>query len=329
MNNSKKISIKDIAKEAGVSVTTASFYINGKAKQYKLAEKTCEKIEAVIRKYNYVPNIHARAIQSNRTFLLGLIVPGSVNRSFWIDIISGIEEIVSKHKYHLILSISHFNKDEELEAFRFMQSKGVDGYIFCPVFNGSNHNQKYITSLCEEKPVVSITFPYEGLASIYNDNRLGGQLVAEYLYKKGHRKLAYIGHIEEKYDFRGKAFVEYNRKHGIETGTYSDTENFLKDIDKYTAVFCYSDYFVLDLYSKAMAQNFSIPEDISVIGYDNMDFLDSLSPKTNSVNQAKKELGAAAGEFLMDILVNNVKYTPKVKKFTPEIIERKSVLDIT
>jgi len=58
-----------------------------------------------------------------------------------------------------------------------------------------------------------------------------------------------------------------------------------------------------------------------------MDFLDSLSPQTTSVNQAKKELGRAAGEFLIDILVNNVKYTPKSRKFTPEIIERQSVSD--
>ena len=326
MKNPKKISIKDIAKEAGVSVTTASFYLNGKAKQYKIAEKTCQKIKAVVRKHNYVPSIHARAMQTNRTFLLGLIVPGSVNRSFWIDIISGIEEVVSKHKYHLILSISHFDKDEELEAFKFMQSKGVDGYIFCPVFNGSDHNRKYITSLCKEKPIVSITFPYEGLASIYNDNRLGGQLVAEYLQKKGHRKVAYIGHFEEKFDFRGRAFVEYNSKHSIETGIYSNTDDFIEDIDKYTAVFCYSDYFVLDLYSKILAKNLSIPEDISVVGYDNMDFLNSLSPATTSVNQAKKELGRAAGEFLIDILVNNAKYAPKSQKFTPEIIERQSVL---
>ena len=328
MNKPKKISIKDIAREAGVSVTTASFYLNGKAEKYKIAKKTCEKIEAVVRKYNYSPNIHARAIQTNRTFLLGLIVPGSVNRSFWIDIISGIEEVISKHKYHLLLSISHFNQEEELEAFKFMRSKGVDGYIFCPVFNGSNYNYEYITSLAKEKPVVSITFPYDGLTSIYNDNSLGGKRVAEYLYEKGHRKVAYIGHLDKGFDFRGKAFVEYNRKHGIETGVYSDTDSFFKDIKKYTAVFCYSDYFVLDLYGKALANNISIPENISIVGYDNMSFIESLHPKPTSVHQSKKKLGNAAGEFLMDILVNKAAYKSKIIKFEPEVIERESVLCI-
>ena len=328
MSKNKKISIKDIAQEAGVSVTTASFYLNGKAKKYKIAEKTCQKIDAVVRKYNYVPNIHARAIQSNRTYLLGVIVPGNVNRSFWIDIIGGIEEVVSKHRYHMVLSVSHFNQSEELDAFKFMQSKGVDGYIFCPVFNGPDHNHEYITSLCREKPVVSITFPYAGVASVYNDNSLGGQLVAEYLHNKGHRKLAYVGHVKEKFDFRGRAFVEYNRKQGIETGTYSSVDEFLKNAGKYTAVFCYSDYFVLDLYGKAAAANLSIPGDLSVIGYDNMEFLESLFPKTTSVNQSKKVLGNAAGRFLMDILVDDLKYDPATIKFTPEVIERDSVLDI-
>ena len=70
----KRAKLSDIAREAGVSLTAASFYINGKAKQYKLSPATCERLEAAVRKYDYVPNLFARAMQQNRTFLIGLLV---------------------------------------------------------------------------------------------------------------------------------------------------------------------------------------------------------------------------------------------------------------
>jgi DNA-binding LacI/PurR family transcriptional regulator len=77
-----------------------------------------------------------------------------------------------------------------------------------------------------------------------------------------------------------------------------------------------------------MANNISIPEDISIIGYDNMNFIESLYPKPTSVHQSKKKLGNAAGEFLMDILVNKAAYKNKNIKFEPKIVERQSVLKI-
>ena len=87
----KRAKLSDIAREAGVSLTAASFYINGKAKQYKLSPATCERLEAAVRKYDYVPNLFARAMQQNRTFLIGLLVRDRINSSFWSDIIAGIE----------------------------------------------------------------------------------------------------------------------------------------------------------------------------------------------------------------------------------------------
>jgi LacI family transcriptional regulator len=330
MNKTSKIKLEDIAREAGVSVTTASFYINGKAKKYKLSAKTCEKIEKVIEKYNYVPNIHARAMQTNKTFLIGVIVPGSVNRSFWIDIIAGIEEVVSKYKYHLILSISHFNQEEELEAFKFMHSKGVDGYIFCPVLNGHGapKTKKYLDNLKKEKPVACITFPYDGLASIYNDNKQGGQKVAEYLFSKGHRKVAYIGHLDKSFDLRGRAFIDFFKSKGCSPDSFTDSTEFMANAKKYTAVFCYSDYFLLDIYSKAAASGLSIPDELSVIGYDNLDFLDSMIPRPATVNQQKQEIGRAAGKFMMKVLEQREAYSSEHIKFIPEIVEGGSIKEL-
>lgn len=102
-----RIKLADIAREAGVSVTTVSFYINGKARQYKLSRQTCERIQAAIDRNDFVPNIFARALQCNRTYLIGLLVRGRINTSFWSDIVAGLEEKLAPAGFHLVLSSAH------------------------------------------------------------------------------------------------------------------------------------------------------------------------------------------------------------------------------
>ena len=121
----KRAKLSDIAREAGVSLTAASFYINGKAKQYKLSPATCERLEAAVRKYDYVPNLFARAMQQNRTFLIGLLVRDRINSSFWSDIIAGIENGIAASGCHLVLAGSHVDAAGELDAIRQMRAKDV------------------------------------------------------------------------------------------------------------------------------------------------------------------------------------------------------------
>ncbi len=203
----KKLTLKDIAELSGVSLTTASMYINGKAEKYKLAKATCERIEQIIQKYNFQPNVHARAIAGKKTFLIGIIISGTLNRSFWIDILAGIEATVAAAGSHIILSVVHncTSSDDMLATFKFMVGKGVDGIIFASLRSDKNVFA-YLEELYRQKPLVSLTVPTAGIPSVYNDNATGGKHAAEYLYNAGHRSIAYIG-IHEHPDRRNIAFL--------------------------------------------------------------------------------------------------------------------------
>jgi len=318
--------ISDIAKEAGVSNSTVSFYINGHSKKYKISEKTCQKIEEVIRKHNFVPNIFARAMQTRQTFLIGLIIPGDVNHSYWIDIISGAEEALFPHKYHLLLSVSHFSQEDELETVKFMHSKGVDGYLYAPLVSnkGTTPAEEFLRNQRELKPVICLGREHSKFPSVYNDERAGGKAAATRFLEHGHRRAAYIGHYQEKYDLRGKAFCDYFRKHGGEVLVFEHAEQALQCSRDFTCAFCFSDYFLLDLYVKAGRMGLRIPDDLSVIGYDNMSFLEFLEPQPVSLITTKKEIGKFAGNMMMQMLSEPTREFTS-RKFIPKLSEGASI----
>lgn len=326
-----RITLQDIATEAGVSMTAASMYLNGKAKKYKIADATCKRIEEAIKKNNFVPNVLARAIASKKTLMIGVITDG-IENSFWANILEGIEEVIVKNNYHMLLSTSKYNYASKEEMFTFMNSKGVDGFIFSPVVRREEKTPdwKFVYKIAEKKPVISLTIPFKGLPSVYNDNVEGGRLAAQYLMNKGHRKIAYIGFPNSVYQ-RYEGFRKELCRNGIEAPVYRTVDDFIREAKIHTAVFCSSDFVLLELYGKAAENGIKIPDDLSVIGYDNMDFLKFLSPRPASVHQYKKELGISAAELLMEVLKK--KYSPEnppiEKVFSPFLPEGQSVKNLT
>jgi LacI family transcriptional regulator, galactose operon repressor len=324
-----KITLQDIAKEANVSLTAASLHLNGQARKHRISQATCEKIEEVIKKHNYNPNIHARAIASKKTYLIGVILPGGVDGSFWMDIISGIEEVIAKEQYHMLLSVSHYDVGKELEAFEFMKNKGVDGFIFAPVIeDNDNSNADYARKLSKEKPIVTIAFPVEGIPGVYTDGIEGGRIAAKKFCEAGHRKVAYLGVRNRKYDLRGMAFLEAMKNYGIKVADYLNIDNLLDNHEKFTGVFCFSDSRAMTMYCEAAKRGLSIPEDLSIIGYDNMFFSELLVPSLTTIHQNKKELGIVAAKKLMRLSHGEKLAEMSSEIFPPKLVEGGSVLNI-
>lgn len=321
----RNITIADIAREAGVSKTTASFYINGKARTYNLAESTCLRIEEVIKKHNFSPNIHAKAINSGRTYLIGVVV-GNINQSFWTDIISGIESAIEQHQYHMLLTVSHYNSEREVKLLEFLDKKGVDGYIYSPVVTQPGiSNLDIARQLAEKKPMIAITCPIEGMPSVYNDNYLGGRIAAEYLRGKGHIKVATI--VGHRIYRRLQGFIDYFKDHGLEVALFDSIDAFFNRGKMFTAIFCSSDYILLQIYDKAKSAGMRIPQDLSVVGYDNMDFIKFINPAPATIHQYKSEIGFQAGKLLMEIINGETPASREIK-FVPKLIEGKSVKKI-
>ena len=323
----KKLTLKDIAELSGVSLTTASMYINGKAEKYKIAKTTCERIEKIIQKHKFQPNIHARAIAGKKTFLIGVIISGELNRSFWMDILAGIEATMAPLGYHILLSVVHTksNQAEMLKTFEFAVNKGVDGIIFATLHPDETVTE-YLQELYRQKPLVSITVPTAGIPSIYNDNVAGGQAAAEYLYTAGHRKIAYIG-IHEHPDQRNVAFFNYLAEYGIEVEQFEAAIKFGPRIGEFTAVACFTDYDAMNVYQVAAERGIGIPDQLSVIGFDNMNFTTLMHPPLTTVNQHKEDLGVASAELMMQ-QINDRQQMIEDKVFTSELVIRGSVREL-
>lgn len=297
----KRAKLSDIAREAGVSLTAASFYINGKAKQYKLSPATCERLEAAVRKYDYVPNLFARAMQQNRTFLIGLLVRDRINSSFWSDIIAGIENGIAASGCHLVLAGSHVDAAGELDAIRQMRAKGVDGYVVSPVIGGDGGfpNLSELQELAAFRPVVGLNAELPGIPSVYNDDAVGGRLVAECFRRHGHRRVALLGSGGYFALPRFRAFEAFFAERGIAPLRLSTPAEALERCSEFSAVFCGNDYLAAALCSNAASAGIRIPERFSVIGYDGLDWLKLLSPRPGTVVQHKGELGEAIAAQLL------------------------------
>ena len=322
MTKQRKVTLKDIADRAKVSLTAASMFINGKAKKYHLADATCERIKKAIKELNYVPNLHARAIASKRTLLLGMIISSDIETSFWLNILSGIEEVIARDDYHMILSVSHEDPKKELASIEFMLNKGIDGLLISTL-PGKNDNHDFLRELNKRIPVVTVNQKVEGISGAFNDNHHGGKLAAECLFRHGHKHIAYIGAGNIP---REIAFDEYLSKHNIKYTAFATAKEFLKNYKDFDAAFCFSDYVALELYNLAGAKNISIPQDFSVIGYDNMEFVQFTRPRLSTIEQCKKEIGISAGEIIMEALKSDKasrKITQKV--FKPKLIEAESL----
>lgn len=315
----KRVTLKDIAEAAGVSLTAASMYLNGKAKQYNLADATCERIEKAIREKKFVPNFHARAIAAKRTCLAGVLISTPLESSFWLNIISAMEEVFRRADYHILLSISHGSRERELSSLNFMRMKGVDGIILNPL-----NSAEKILDAANGLPLVTLNRKLEGLPGVWNDNYHGGSLAAEYLLRRGHRRIAYIGGAGTN---RIRAYRDLMKKNRIQPVYFQSVSGFMKEADSFTAVMCFSDYILLEVYQAAAEKKIPIPKRLSVIGYDNMDFIRALRPAPSTVSQYKNELGSSAANMLLDLL--NRKPFRDVSVFHPELIPGKSVKNLS
>lgn len=345
MKNS--VTISKIAQEAGVSKTTVSYFLNNKAREFRISEKTCKKIKNVIKKYNYHPNFFARSISLNKSFLTGLI-SGNPATSFWGEILGGIEDELEERAYHLLLGKSYkstsrektspslgivepdFGKiwEREKKLFDFMNEKNVEGFIFAPYVDFNGIYGDYYLKIAESKPVISILYPLKGISSVYTDNIEGGRIAGEYLYEHGHRKVAYLGFLtrELKAPF-DERYLGFREKFG-KVEHFKSPVSLIENIKDITAVFCFSDRFVVELYRECWMRGIRIPDDISIIGFDDIEFLQYMQPRPTSIHQYKKEIGVYAGQLLMKQIDENNPREITEKKLIPYLVEGESVKKI-
>ncbi|MFV0574131.1 MAG: substrate-binding domain-containing protein [Vibrio sp.] len=330
--------IKDVARIAGVSTTTVSHVIN---KTRFVAEATQEKVMAAVKELNYAPSAVARSLKCNTTSTIGMLVTQSTN-PFFAEVVDGVESYCYRKGYTLILCNTGGRSDKQRDYIRMLAGKRVDGLlVMCSDLD--EELREMLDAHADIPKVVMDWGPETSKADkIIDNSEEGGYLATRYLLDKGHKDIACLtGHFEkvacqERILGCKRALAEEGltlpEEWLIEGNFECDTaviaaDKILAMDKKPTAVFCFNDIMALGLMSRLQEKGMKIPEDISVIGYDNIDISPYFSPPLTTIHQPKRRLGKNAVEILLERIKN--KHHAK-QEFTmyPEICERLSVKDL-
>lgn len=323
----KQLTMKDIAKLAGVSQPTVSRVINGNK---DVNEELAKRVMKVIEDVGFVPNKTARALKQNQSKLIGISVSEMYN-PYFVDLIDHIEAVSRKRGYNIILHNAKHNPLLEWDNMQNFMMRQVDGCIVVPTGTYNLERMQKLTM-----PIVAITQTIDGMDSVAVDHKQAGKMAAQYFLKQGHRTFGYIGTTDdEKYiGYENELYangITFNKEHFIEVESTSDHLSIRRSIEAYLqaneigaceAIFAENDIIALELKRVAEEKLINVPEAISIIGFDDTYFAKLLG--ISSIHQPIEEMVSMA----MEILINRIEgegATEKVNiQLQPSLIERAS-----
>jgi LacI family transcriptional regulator len=341
--------IRDIAKIANVSIATVSYVINNRG---QISDKTKEKVMRAVKELNYQPNNIAKSLKSKKTNTIGIITE-DITVFNAPEIIDGINKYTEEIGYNIILNNLRLSKkmgnnyydtkkyDKEIQrVVKVLLSSQIEGLIYIGLHNRNVENFMKNSDL----PVV-YTYCYSP-ENLYTDVNYNDQLAAyeatEYLIKKGHKKIAVITGMVNSMPCqeRLKGYqmaISYNNliynptyiKVGnweYESG-YKMAKELLLDDDRPTAIFVMNDIMAGGAIDAANEIGIKIPQDLSLIGFDNRDCSFYYVPKLTTMEVPLSEMGIRTAKILIDI-INNKNEEVKSVKLKCNLIERGSVRDI-
>lgn len=319
-----------MAKETGLSIATVSRVINNSA---LVSEKTRQHVLDACERMSYLPNSAARALSTSRSKTIAAIIP-TIEHSVFAKFISGIEQTLDDQGYSLVIAISNADEGAELKAARKLLGMGAEAFIL----TGTNHSAA-LTQTFSRRAVpfvfTSVWEPANLVATIGYDNAKLASEAVQYLAAKGHRRISAIhGPLSESdRTVARKQGAEAAEKHDahlqfIETelsvwGGKAAVHKLLSPSFNCTAVLCFSDVLAMGVYFGLAEIGKSVPEDLSVMGFDNLDWASLTVPALTTINLPATSMGRSAAKEL----VNSLETGSPVRNqhLSAEIVERASV----
>jgi len=334
----KKSTIYDVAKIAGVSPSTVSRVMNTPE---IVAEDTRQKVINAVKGLSYIPNMMAASMPRRRTNYIGLIIPDITN-IFFSNLVRGVQDICEKHGYSVLVVNSDDSQEKEGRYLKLLYSRRVDGVILTVAGYREEEFPEEELSLLKKMNIVLIDREINGMTTpiVKVNNFAGAYSAVKYLLTMGHRKIMYLAGIEgtktnqerEKGYLAALKEVHINWKKELVADFRLDTA-YQKIIHHWpqlknlvelpTAIFAANDLMAIGAL-KAFAQlKVRVPEDISIIGFDNIPFSDCTYPPLTTIAQPTYQMGQKAVETLLKVI--DRKKIKKSVEFETELIERDSV----
>jgi LacI family transcriptional regulator len=339
----KRIGIKEVAAEAGVSIATVSYVINNKASE-SLSPETVERVLAAVKKLNYVPNLSGRILASNKSNLIGVVIPQTepkkefmFSNPFYSEFLSSFEYTARINGYHVL--ISGTNADENY--IQVAKKRNLDGIVILGV-NSQDEQQELESS---DIPIVAVDSYIKShhFSTLGTDDRYGGYIATKYLIDKGHKKIGMLtGSIDEdgvnaeRLSGYKDALEESNLKyenHYVFSGNVDywygvDAASKIKELkNEVTAIFCTADILAMGLIKGLGRFGIKVPEDMSIIGFDDVFIAKVTDPALTTVNQNVAAKGERAAKMIIGLATQKLK--GKQNYIIPiEVVERESVKEV-
>lgn len=307
----KKVSISDIARKAGVSVSTVSFVMNDKAVKMRISREVIEKVENVAREMGYRPNQLARGLRTGKTKTIGLIVENIAN-AFFATLAKTIEDEAKKYDYKVVYCSTDNDEEKARELINMLSQRQVDGYIIVPTLNLAAEIQKL---QAENKPVVLIDryFPeHNEIPAVLVDNYEGVAKGTEFLIGKGYRKIALVTietgmqHMKD----RLQAYYDVLNRHGIavedqlvkvipyHTGRERSLDQIMDLLEgagsSMDAVFFLTNYLGVLGIEAIKKRQIRVPEQLAVLCFDDNDIFRLYTPTISVIHQPIEAIGQQA-----------------------------------
>lgn len=332
------ITIYDIAKKAGYSIATVSKVLNNK----KVSEKAKHAVLEAVEELGYTPNSSARTLATSKSWMIGVVFAEhlgiGIAHPFFSRVIEGFKKHVELYNYDLLFLSRHMGLQKE--TYKHLLHRGVDGIIVIQSFG-----EDFISSNGPLIPAVYIDRPTDKPGSVHSDNKHGSKLAVDYLVELGHTKIAHIMGDQGNYAGvqRAEGFKEAMKKHEkpvreeymVNGGFYSYTGGreamvrLLSLPDRPTAVVVAGDEMAIGAIKVIKEAGLKVPEDISVIGFDDISTAQHIDPPLTTIRQDKELIGQQAAIMLLDKINGKMEVNDEQSKIIPvQLIKRSSCISL-
>lgn len=336
LNN--RVTIRDIAKKAKVSPSTVSMVINGKP---GVGEETKYRVLEVIESLNYRPNLVARSLVKGRSHSIALLIK-STKHPIFPEIAGGVDEVLKEHGYSLSIISTYDDVELESKEIENIKARGIDGILTSAALVDDQNLVRLVNSGYPVVAVLRRTYNCDSLDYVLVDNRKGAYLAVEHLIRLGHQRIAVIKGPSntstgmERFDGAMRAFKTYGipvSEELVDEGDYFQktgylcTKKFFK-LDSYkrpTAIFAINDDIALGAFEAVWERGLRIPEDIALVGFNNVETTSFCSIQITTVSQRTHEMGRLGAKRLIQKIEKKRGYRKRFQiVLEPELIIRNS-----
>lgn len=331
------VSIRDVAALAGVSVGTVSNVLNRPA---IVAEPTRQRVLAAIHQLGFIRNESARQLRAGRSRTIGLVVLDVAN-PFFTDVARGVEDEASASGLAVILCNSDEQQDKETRYLEALEEHRVQGILITPV-NGADERLATVTRRGTPIVLLDSRSPSHGQCSVAVDDVLGGDMAVEHLLAAGHERIVFVGgpmgirQVADRRDGALRAMLRAGHHEDdlqvVETAALNvacgqRAGAAIADLPpghRPTAVFCANDLLALGFLQEMTSHRIAVPEDIAIVGYDDIEFAAAAAVPLTSVRQPRHQLGRTAAKLLLEEAAGDADHRHRQVVFEPELVVRRS-----